>query len=382
VSDPRKDDPSRLEIEIWLLPGAGLVAVGIYAAARSSWTFLGIALMIGAAAFLAGALVGFVFGIPRTLTAERAVPTARGEGGDLEYQPNTNLEQISDWLTKILVGVGLVQIGQLRHGFSDLVDSVAPSLGDDATAHTFTGGLLIYYVVAGFLAGYLVTRLRLAGAFAYADRAALGKFVEQVAQRAVDEQAGHDAIALSLLTQQLETGDVPADELRSALKAASRQTKVQAYLQAHQRRQESWQGDKPALERAIPVFEALGSADDKGEYHRHFGELGFALKDKAAPDWAAAKDALTRAIEVRDAKKARGYRIYEFNRAVCEIHLDPVFGKSQPSDPEVKERILSDLKTAAKGAHSNRVLRQDPDVLAWLRLNGVELDEVSDAPDT
>jgi hypothetical protein len=383
MADAPKKDPDPIERQIWLLPGVGLAAIVIYAAARSSWTMLGIAFMVGAAAFLAGSLVGFLFGIPRTLTAERGAATLPDEGGgSIEYQPNTNLEQISDWLTKILVGVGLVQLGQIRHGFSDLVDSVAPSLGDDSTAHAFAGALLVYYVVAGFLAGYLVTRLRLAGAFAYADRATLGKFVEKVARRTVDEQATKDARVLALLTQQLEAGDVDPKELEAAVKDASRQAKVQVYLQARGARQQSWKDDKPALERTIPVFEALGAADTKQEYHRHFGELGFALKDKAEPDWAAAKEALSTAIEVRDKKKARGHRIYEFNRALCEIHLDPDFGSGGASSDELKERILSDLKASAKGVHSNRVLREDAEVAAWLQANGLNLNDFSDEPDS
>src|SRR6185503_13654313 len=50
-----------------------------------------------------GALLGFVFGIPKTLQSN-APPAADGKAA---YQVNTNLEQISDWLTKMLVGVGL-----------------------------------------------------------------------------------------------------------------------------------------------------------------------------------------------------------------------------------------------------------------------------------
>jgi hypothetical protein len=373
-----KPDASRLEWQVWLLPGAGAVAVVIYGAARSSWSILATALMAGAAAFLVGALAGFLFGIPRTLTGVPSPPDGAGNG--LDYQPNTNLEQISDWLTKILVGVGLVQIGQLRKGFRDLVRFVAPGLGDDAAARGFGSALLIYYLVGGFLAGYLVTRLKLAGAFAYADRAALGKFVERVARKTVDEQAARDADALSLVTRQLEAGGIDQKELAAAIKAASRPAKVQTFVQAQQARQADWERNKANLERVIPLLRALGEADEHREFHRHFGELGFALKDQPSPDWAAAEEALTSAIEIRDAKQARGHRIYEFNRGVSRIHLDPNFSTGQPSAPDLRDLILADLKTAAKGGHSNRVLRQDPDVLSWLERNGLTIDDVSEAP--
>jgi hypothetical protein len=362
--------------ELWLLPVAGLVAVVVYSTARSSWSVFGTALMAGAAAFLSGALVGFLFGIPRTLTTDRPAADEDRQGTELKYQPNTNLEQISDWLTKILVGVGLVQISQIRRTFRDLVNSLAPALGNDQTAHAFAGGLLIYSLVGGFLAGYLVTRLRLAGAFAYADRAALDRFVEKIARRTVDEQANHDAMALGLVTRQLESGDVAQEELDASVAAASRAVKVQTFLQAKRLRQDSWKSDKDAIDRVIPVFRALVNADKQSEYHRHFGELGYALKDRRTPDWAGAEHALTTAIHVRDSKGVRGYRLYEFCRAVSRVHLDPSFGTSQASSELVRERILDDLTAAMSGKASSRAVQTDDDVRSWVVRNHVDLAQI------
>lgn len=50
--------------------------------------------------------MGFVFGIPRINTTDAVVI---GRPPRL-VRPNSNLEQISDWLTKILVGVSLTQL--------------------------------------------------------------------------------------------------------------------------------------------------------------------------------------------------------------------------------------------------------------------------------
>ncbi|MDB5020626.1 MAG: hypothetical protein JWQ28_1753 [Pedobacter sp.] len=57
-------------------------------------------LLLGAAIFMLGLFVGFLFGIPKNVSKN-----ASGT-----YTSNTNLEEISDWLTKILVGLGLTQI--------------------------------------------------------------------------------------------------------------------------------------------------------------------------------------------------------------------------------------------------------------------------------
>ncbi len=65
----------------------------------------------------AGFLVGFLFGIPRVLQGEDVLP---GQQPEYRQRVNTNLEQISDWLTKIIVGLGLVELRQCRITFTRL----------------------------------------------------------------------------------------------------------------------------------------------------------------------------------------------------------------------------------------------------------------------
>ena len=78
--------------------------------------------MLWALACLAsGGIIGFLFGIPRVLqdiNAPTIMPKNNEEDKDsantskssYRMQVNTNLEQISDWLTKIIVGVGLIEL--------------------------------------------------------------------------------------------------------------------------------------------------------------------------------------------------------------------------------------------------------------------------------
>ena len=110
-----------------------------------------------------GALAGFLFGVPRM---------GGGEAGGRTPQvvSNTNLEQLSDWLTKILVGVGLVQIHQvdpLLSGFRDQIDRALTA----ANGHQLPGAgvaaclILIGSSVAGFLAAYLKSKTDLVHAF-------------------------------------------------------------------------------------------------------------------------------------------------------------------------------------------------------------------------
>src|SRR6266508_6277591 len=87
------------------VPVAGLGAILVYA--WGDWDILAVAALVAGGAFVAGGLLGFLFGIPRSLAGPEGSVDGAAAGG--AYRPNTNLEQISDWLTKILVGVGLVQ---------------------------------------------------------------------------------------------------------------------------------------------------------------------------------------------------------------------------------------------------------------------------------
>jgi hypothetical protein len=78
--------------------------------------------------------------------------------------PSTNLAEISDWLTKLLLGAGLVELTRLGQPLSELIDNVARGLGGTTAAGGVTesavviaGAILITYVTLGFLGGYLTT---------------------------------------------------------------------------------------------------------------------------------------------------------------------------------------------------------------------------------
>jgi hypothetical protein len=90
------------------LVGCGAVLLfsltGGFAGGANFQSVLGVGLMVVAASTLVGAIVGFLFGLSRTV--ERP-------GAPAFMTSSTNLEQISDWLTKILVALGLVQLGKL-----------------------------------------------------------------------------------------------------------------------------------------------------------------------------------------------------------------------------------------------------------------------------
>lgn len=111
--------------------------------------------LIAAGPFALGAFIGFLFGMPRL----KAVPARDGEP-ESKVESNTNLEQVSDWLTKILIGVGLTQLTQLPGEIQDMAEYIAPAVGPATCwASAVIIALLIYFAIAGFVWGYLVTKL-------------------------------------------------------------------------------------------------------------------------------------------------------------------------------------------------------------------------------
>lgn len=120
-------------------------------------------LFMGAAAALA-AILGLVFGVPRARSEYSAEASER-------YSSNSNLEQISDWLTKLLVGAGLVELKSIP----GLVRRAGDFLGTGMAvpnASAFSASALAYGAGIGFAGGYLWTRLRLRLLLESSDRAA------------------------------------------------------------------------------------------------------------------------------------------------------------------------------------------------------------------
>ena len=129
------------------------VALGVYALARHSWSVFGYGLAVSACAALVGGLVGILFGIPRSVEGSGSTKSVT------PYRGNTNLEQISDWLTKILVGVGLVQIGRAPAALARLGHAMSSGFGGRATSVSFGLAIAIFMAIAGFMYLYLWSRI-------------------------------------------------------------------------------------------------------------------------------------------------------------------------------------------------------------------------------
>ncbi len=136
----------------------------------------GVGLLYAGAFFAVGALAGFLFGIPRSLQA-KSKNKDNGESADAEqakYATNTNLEEISDWLTKIIVGLGLVNLKNVPDLLKKTAWYFANFCGNDV-CEAVAMGVMIYFFVCGFFLAYLMARLYLTGAFTRAEGREKGK---------------------------------------------------------------------------------------------------------------------------------------------------------------------------------------------------------------
>ena len=368
-----------------LVLSVGSIAILLYALqANTFWagaTIFGIGIMFAGASFLVGNLIGFLFGIPRAL--RQSFPDTPQSAGSSEsqsainhpsYSTNTNLEQISDWLTKILVGVGLTQLSEISRNVNAMAVDMGKALGaldGNCTGNTaFAGAIIVYFVIFGFLVCYLWTRLYL--------QRALDDPVALLSDKI--QQAQRDAEALAIIDRQLDRAlDAKAVDqkvLSEAIKKASTFVKAQIFTRAQTVRSLNWENQKLIMERTIPIFIALIEDDTEKRYHRNHAQLGFALKDQCKPDYAKAKEALTTAINRRGPWEDEGWVIYEFNRAVCTIKLDPKFNLKLPSDIKIKEEILADLKASSSSEWIQTILVEEPSVREWMHLNNVNPDSL------
>jgi hypothetical protein len=158
-----------------LLTGIGLLSLLIPAGVkltRRDWagalTVLGSGLFMAGASTLAGSVIGFLFGVPRRHESLSASNEGESNPEHVAYRPNTNLEQISDWLTKILVGVGLTQMPEIIGFFKTIAMEAGPAFGDTPSGKIIAVSIVVHYALVGFFQGFLLAYLWLPGAFARA----------------------------------------------------------------------------------------------------------------------------------------------------------------------------------------------------------------------
>jgi hypothetical protein len=326
------------------------LAVAINASRHDRWVCglvakaLGYTTLIAGACFTAGVLLGFLFGFRPAQTTQNSDKQLANS----QRQPHTNLEEIADWLTKIILGATLVQLKYLKGQIWSLANTMAEGINpapptqltealrkycqQEQASPAIALAVMAFFFFCGILYGYIWTRWEFS-----------------LSPGTVDQ----DALALDLvdrwLNQTTTLDETAESSVVSAIANASPPARARILLKAEDHRKL----DTPdAVLRTLPIFRALVEAAPQELSHRMRSQYAFALmdmkKDPSHPDanWRRALDLLSEAICIRDSTREQGLKEYELARAVCQINLDPNFKSEKPSAPQDQQSILAGLSKA------------------------------------
>jgi len=137
----RKEDKNFF-IFFYFLVLASFLAIILYGWGNKHWfTIISTSIVISIASFLTGVLFGFIFGFPYSENEKQ----------------NKSFKDITEWLTKIIIGIGLVELKKIYYLFNVDVQALSRSLKLDIDLSVLFGALIIGYLITGFLIGYCVT---------------------------------------------------------------------------------------------------------------------------------------------------------------------------------------------------------------------------------
>jgi hypothetical protein len=135
----------------------------------NGWVFLTVGTLAGLSATATGAAFGLLFGLP--ISTRVTVVNQSGENSEAArprndwFSDNTSMEQIADWLTKIIVGLTLTQWSTIEIQFNRVSAAVTLAMTGPQSAAArgdagmVVGGVIVgAYFVLGFLLAYIWCR--------------------------------------------------------------------------------------------------------------------------------------------------------------------------------------------------------------------------------
>lgn len=178
-AEQRLDRVTRVTLVVAVAGMVALIAYGAGATTLGRWQAALGAALIGLGAAAVGALLGFLFGVPVNAVA---VAQASSASAQAAAAPGTapkpsrganQLVQISEWLTRIIIGATVTQLGTVRDQLQNLgANASSQLLGTDRGEIAFTAAV-VFGAIVGFFAGHLSTRLILNVLFDKADATTL-----------------------------------------------------------------------------------------------------------------------------------------------------------------------------------------------------------------
>jgi tetratricopeptide (TPR) repeat protein len=366
-------------ILLWL----GVIGLALYASGLASplpfWQHFGhvagTGLLLALGFFAVGMLLGFLFGLPRSPRKSDTQGDSNPKGGNSDesthapagkkedertgYGDNTNLEEVSDWLTKIIVGLGLIDLKDAPQQLKRLSDFFAYTCGSE-----FCGAIFLtlgaFFFVIGFVSSYILARVYVKLAFALADRM-LTPAVEKVAKETARETAK-------------ETIKEVAEDTQTSWGSVKAMSLVQMASDTNNLKEAS----DSQLNHAIQfIDEALASKPSEELEYIALIEKGRALKRKARLVKGTEHNRLLeQAVEELDRARRllpdSGAALY--NIACYKSLLDPPSVKEALADLKEGLRLSPNLKKTAKDDDDLKVLRDEPEFKAMVADNGTATD--------
>lgn len=366
----------------------------------SVWDILssfGVVVLLAGAATLAGAFTGFLFGVPKSRPVAQFSTEEKKDGtkeedkqkkSSVNYEANNNFEQISDWLTKILVGVGLTKITSFPKYLASYQEFVANSLPAPGI-EIFGNSILIFYSAGGFLISYLWTRRYFGTELETGDMEEIAVKVGQVVdwkEKVIDDHNAEGLVKRQLYEPRGANGVTLEKFVEAFMHASDAQQAAIFYETAEFLRSKSHddpgkgennkmdENNKELIKRVVPIFQALIKSDrNKDDYQSH-GELGVAYMRIDSSFYDEAKSELDEAINLRNHRhpeESDQFRIYEFHRARCQIMLDGKVNLKprQKSDSLTAALIKKDIETAESNAEVKKIVDTDTTIKDWLETN-------------
>jgi hypothetical protein len=164
-------------IAVVLLVGVAVLSVGVTVSAgsRPAAGAIGAGVtmfLLFTASAAIGAALGFLFGLPRARFTDELSAAAGSIGAtggapaaplhpSAHYLANSNLIKVSDWLTTIVIGLGLVNLGGLLPALRTLATALKDPLGGAAYAGAIGISVMVVGVLAGFVLVYVFTTIRI-----------------------------------------------------------------------------------------------------------------------------------------------------------------------------------------------------------------------------
>jgi hypothetical protein len=125
---------------------------------------IGYGTLVAGAFFIAGVLFGYLFGLRPTGVPQSQPPgQSQGQSPSPSTLPQTNLEEVADWLMKLILGAGLVGLTHLGGPIYYLAQLMASGVNpvppaDDPGSPAIALAIMGFFSVSGLLYGYLWTR--------------------------------------------------------------------------------------------------------------------------------------------------------------------------------------------------------------------------------